>query len=265
MPRFVVDGDGDNDIELEADNWMTALGEGMTRFGLTDRGLNCDVTPTGDIVVDAGDKRFVIREVRGPAQAKVEARRLDDALPQAPPSPFDAPDPSETRAWEAREDEAEAQLAELETRVAAVDHSETAEDACNLALDLLLAYVPAEAGAVLLADRRNGDLCFTAARGPRARGLVGVVVPAGKGIAGLAARSSVPVTVREAKSDPRLYREVEKKSGYATDALMCVPIRGGGTTLGCVELLNPFADADFEAWHQAAAQIVASRLAQRLD
>jgi len=149
-------------------------------------------------------------------------------------------------------------------RARAVLDAETAEDAAGAALDVLMEYVPAESAAVLLADRRTRDLRFVAARGPRSRGLAGLPVPSGRGIAGLTVRAGIALTVREVPADPRHYSEVDRRTGYRTAAIVSVPIRGPRGAIGCLQLLNPFADTAFQTWHQAAAFVVAERLAERL-
>ena len=72
------------------------------------------------------------------------------------------------------------------------------------------------------------------------------------------------LSVREARQDPRHYAEVDRATGYATHAIVSVPIRSLHATVGCLQLLNPFGGAGFEAWHKAAAQLVAARLATRI-
>lgn len=125
-------------------------------------------------------------------------------------------------------------------------------------------FIPAASGAVLRSDSPRGDLRVVIARGPRSRGLVGQVVPARKGIAGIAVRSGVALTVREAANDLRHDADIDARTGYRSIAIRCVPIRNARATLGCVELLNPFAGTEFATWQRSATLRVAARLAPRL-
>ncbi len=290
MPRFRIEGPAAVAGVFDADNWMTALGDALARMGVgADMpGLECEVLDDGDIRVATPGWQFTIHEqqdtvarvaidVPEPVRAVMAAmiavptRSPVETAPRSPIedtcdeiSDFDAPEPSSSRAFRAMEERADDVLAEIESRATAITTAETADDACNHALDLLMQFVPAESGAVLLMDAATHELRFTTARGPRSRALRGLAIPKGKGIAGLVAGRNVAVTVREARTDARHYAEVDRTVGYTTRALLCVPVRGSAGTLGVLQLLNPFAGAEFLGWHQTAAQLVAAHLAASL-
>jgi len=276
MPRFTIEGKDVDPIEIDSDNWMSALGEALSQLGLQPEeagGVECDVLSDGDISVRSPVGSFTIHEtvetiarIRvGPAtraQAVPEPRlgSMPFDLPLTASNPLDAPDPTESPCYQARADSAEVIVQELAQRAGPAFEGLDRAGASQAALDLLMQYVPAESGAVLLAEPPD-TLRFVAARGPRARQLVSQAIPAGTGIAGFSVRSGVALTVREAKKDPHHYGGVDAKTGYETRAVLTVPIRVGKRTLGCVELLNPFAGTDFATWHQQAAQLVANLLA----
>ncbi|EDO31088.1 predicted protein, partial [Nematostella vectensis] len=52
-----------------------------------------------------------------------------------------------------------------------------------------------------------------------------IVVPFGKGIAGCAAESGEAINIKDAYSDPRFNRDVDKKTGYTTHSILCMPIK----------------------------------------
>ncbi|MFZ5481903.1 MAG: GAF domain-containing protein [Myxococcota bacterium] len=261
MARFHIGGA--TEFEIESDNWMSALGDALARLGIDAGAVECDVLPDGDIEVRGPAGNFVIHElvaVSVPARPRLGTLPLD--LPAA--AVLDAPDLTAAKAWRAHEEESEDQLSEIRERTRVLLDKEGNEEVCGAALDLLMEYVPAESGAVLLSHWSGKEMRFVAARGPRARGLVGVPVPSGKGIAGLTVRTGVGTIIREAAADPRHYADVDKRTGYNTHAILSVPVRGAGGVIGCVQLLNPFAGAQFLPWHQTAAQLVAGRIAERL-
>jgi hypothetical protein len=239
--------------------------------------VDCDVLADGEVAVTTPERRFRISEIADavaritiPAAPGDRAPRVTQrlvALPVdlPPPSSLDAPDPTDAPAWAAREEDTEPILLAIEERSAELLTAASPEAACAAGLDLLMGYVPAEAAAVLVVDRGTRDLRFVAARGPRSRGLAGLPVPADRGIAGLVLRTGIATIVREVARDPRHNPDVDARTGYRTRALLCVPIRGQRRTLGCVELLNPFAGLAFAAWHQSATQLVAARLAAVWD
>lgn len=281
MARFRIEGADVPTVDLESENWMSALGDALSRLEMGDlAGVECDVQPNGDIHVSAPDGRFVIREVAeaparvtlggaAPASLRHTSLRLGTLpldVPAVEPdaSGYDAPDPSTAPAYRAKEDNADEIIFEVQDLATALLDSETAEAVCEQGLDILMKFIPAESGAVLIRDRGGPDLRFTAARGPRSRGLVGLPVPSGKGIAGLTVRASIALIIREATQDPRHYGEVDQRTGYRTHGILSVPVRGARGCVGCIQLLNPFAGTQFLPWHQTATQIVAARIAERL-
>lgn len=273
MPRFTIESQDFDPMEIDSENWMTALGDALDLLGVrsgTD-GVVCDVLSDGSISVQSPAGRFTIHEMVetiarirvGPARPDAATGRVVLAPEVAPPapSPLDAPDPQESTAWRARAESAEEMLAEVAERADALG----GDDMATMALDLVMEFVPAEAGAILVTDPANGDLVFVAARGPRAWTLRGTRVPGGKGIAGLTVRSGVALTVREAQRDPRHYGAVDRETGYRTQAILSLPVRTRRGVVGCIELLNPFAGTEFAAWHATATRIVAERLGARLE
>ncbi len=276
MPTFRVHRAPNPPFEVQAEDWVDALETAFSQLKLTED-VDCTVLLSGDIDVQTASGGFRLQELAAPAVAEaavpeaVARPRLTPvrlgpvaaSLPAESSALLDAPDPTQTPAWSTREEVGEERLAEIAERALVVLSAETASDAASVGLSLLLEFIPAESAAVLLADRRTRDLRFTAARGPRSAGLVGLVVPAGRGIAGLAMRAGVAVNMREARLDPRHYSEVDRATGYHTHGILCVPIRGKGELVGCLQLLNPFAGT-FAFWHQAAAQIVAARISERV-
>lgn len=277
MPRFSIEGRDIDPLEIDSDNWMSALGDALEQLGAGSgiegiEGIECEVLSDGSISVSSPLGQFTIHEMVetiarirvGPARPGADGR-LPNLAPEVappPPSPLDAPDPHDSPAFRSRAESADVLVREVADRALELTHGDAA---VSHALDLVMEFVPAEAGAVLLQEPGSGDLLFVAARGPRARALAGTTVPAGRGIAGLAVRSGITLTVREAKRDPRHYPEVDDKTGYRTQAILSVPIRSERGTLGCIELLNPFAGTEFAAWHANATRIVADRLGVLLN
>lgn len=276
MPRFSIEGPDVAPAEVEADNWMSALAEALTIVGVRPdeaAGVECDVMGDGDIQVLTPRGAFVLHEVIDTiARIRIESRpveaqprRLAGLAYDMPggPSPLDAPDPTTSPSYRVRNETSEAILREIDARLAKLEEVPPGS-LPGAALDLLMEFIPAESGAVLVVEPSTRELRFVAARGPRAVGLVGRTIPPGRGIAGLAVRAGVALTVREAEKDPRHYGEVDARTGYRTEAILVVPLRAPSGPVGCVELLNPFAGSEFATWHQSATLMVAARVAPRL-
>ena len=268
MPRFFIQSADRPTFEVESDNWMGALEDALARLALPADTIECDVDAAGDIAVSTPSLRFHIREARDSevldAQPRLGALTLDLPRPAQPAHDEEHVVADESRTSHEAELSADEALAHIAGAIKALVDVPDAVEACNQALDLLLKHVPAQSGAVLLVDRTTRDLYFACARGPQSRGLIGMPVPSGRGIAGLTVRAGIALSVREAAADPRHYREIDLRTGYQTHALLSVPLRGVRQALGCIQLLNPIAGTSFEAWHQVAAQTVCTALAERL-
>ncbi len=76
-------------------------------------------------------------------------------------------------------------------------------------------------------------------------------IPSDYGVAGWVFQHRAPVTVNDAYNDPRFYSEVDKKSGFRTRNIMCVPlVNWAGHCIGALQSLNKrsgdFTDDDME-------------------
>jgi putative ABC transport system ATP-binding protein len=75
-------------------------------------------------------------------------------------------------------------------------------------------------------------------------------IPIGSGIAGAVARTGEPIRIDDAYTDPRFNPEMDKRTGFRTRSILCVPIRDHENRVFAVtQLLNrkdgsPFDEAD---------------------
>jgi diguanylate cyclase (GGDEF)-like protein len=91
---------------------------------------------------------------------------------------------------------------------------------------------------LLLVDEAAQELYFEIVVGEAAGQLKNVRLKVGEGIAGWVAEKWEPVIITEAYQDPRFAAWVDKKSGFATESIVCVPLASKGRVLGVIELLN---------------------------
>ncbi|GFK95873.1 Phosphoserine phosphatase RsbU [Fundidesulfovibrio magnetotacticus] len=118
----------------------------------------------------------------------------------------------------------------------------------------------AETCSLLLTDEATGDLVFTVAQGPVASMLPkGHVLRRGEGIAGWVQVNRTPVLVPDAYADPRFNREVDRRTGYRTNTILCVPLTARNRTIGVAALMNkttggPFTEEDLDLFTIIAAQ-----------
>ncbi len=112
----------------------------------------------------------------------------------------------------------------------------------NEVLDLVVrnaaSLLNSEAGSLLLLDEESGDLVFRISSGPAGAKLVGMRIPAGKGIAGAAFAENRPVITHDTRHDERWYSSFDKKAEFTTQSIIAVPLNARGRTIGVLEVLN---------------------------
>ena len=131
----------------------------------------------------------------------------------------------------------------------------------------------AEAGSLLLtADDSTRDLVFRVVIGGSGSDLVGVRMPAGKGLVGEVASLGRPIIVNDVKSDARWSGELTK-GAFNTKNVLAVPLNTPDGVIGVLEVLNKvegrFTPDDVELLTtfagQAAVAIENARLFQQTD
>lgn len=140
-------------------------------------------------------------------------------------------------------DQHEGELAEkIQRLIETIDIANILTDPLTRSIEEILRVTAEDLGSseasVLVRDGDNGDLRFLSAVGKVAERLVGVLIPAGKGIAGFVLSSGQPIAVANADADASFYREVDKLTGYSTEMILATPLRHDGEVIGVLEYIN---------------------------
>ena len=239
MTRFAVAARGQPTTEIDAPNWLVALGLGLEQLGHLPRleRLACEVLANGTIIARdaATGAGYVVQPAEDTAGCEV-----DDEEPLA----VDAGE-------------------ELEDDLAERIDAEDDHTACSLVLDHACELVGAESGSIILVV---GDILrFVAILGPNADALQDLEIPQGSGIAGHAIRTGRVVVVGQAPSDPRHFADVDAMIGNPTRDLICVPIVAGKRVLGVLEALNLAPGSRFSRHDIHGLQALGRLLGERLD
>lgn len=105
----------------------------------------------------------------------------------------------------------------------------------------------ADRSSLFVVDEERAELRLALARTERGRPL-GVRMPLGRGVVGLAWECGEPIRVDDAYACARFNRDVDAASGYRTQSLLCVPVHGrSGRVAAVLELLNPIDRPAFSA------------------
>ncbi len=107
-------------------------------------------------------------------------------------------------------------------------------------LDLILTAATtslrADRGTLYLIDAITNELWSKVLKG---NDLVEIRLSMGKGLAGYVAKTGETVNIVDAYKDPRFNPEIDKKSGYKTHNVLCMPLRDKeGKIAGVFQLLN---------------------------
>ena len=115
-------------------------------------------------------------------------------------------------------------------------------------LDVAKTHTEAERGTLFLVDEKTNEIWSLIAQGLEKQE---IRLPIGKGIVGHVALTGEVVLIPDAYADPRFNPDVDKRTGYRTRSILCLPIRNkAGKIIAALQLLNkqhgPFTDEDAE-------------------
>lgn len=157
-----------------------------------------------------------------------------------------------------------------------VEASETVNS--SLELDRLLVLIlefaartiKADRGTLYLIDPATQELWSKVVQG---QNMVEIRLPAGKGLAGYVGKTGETVNIPDAYKDPRFNPEIDRKSGYKTHNVLCMPMRNREREIvGVFQFLNkrggafmPEDEAFIEAFSvHAALAIENARMARQM-
>ena len=130
----------------------------------------------------------------------------------------------------------------LERLLSSADSPDRSPDILDLLGQMLkdaMEIIQAKDGSVLVLDPESQELAFLLTAGDVPEdALLGRRIPAGQGVAGWVAASRRPVIVNNSSEDGRFYPDIDWAFEFRTESILAVPIVGGGSVLGVIEVLN---------------------------
>ena len=89
--------------------------------------------------------------------------------------------------------------------------------------------------------------------------------PKGSGIAGYVIDSGIEVITQDPYADPRFNQEIDKKTGYKTKEIMCIPIvSNNDDPIGCIEVMNKL-EGKFDSRDKSFVTSLGSAIANILE
>jgi sigma-B regulation protein RsbU (phosphoserine phosphatase) len=123
----------------------------------------------------------------------------------------------------------------------------------------------AEASSLMLVIEETNELEFKVALGPKATAVKPFRLPIGKGISGWVAESGEAVLIPDAYSDPRFDPSFDKRSGFKTRSMLCVPMIHKSKIVGVMTLLNKIDGTPFNESDQILFTIFATQAALSIE
>ncbi len=128
------------------------------------------------------------------------------------------------------------------------------------AIEAATVVMNAETGSLLLLDEAAQELYFDVALGEKGEGIRQICLKVGQGIAGAVAQSQSPVIINDCYADPRFDQAADKKSGFRTRNMVCVPVKAKDKLLGVLQAINKkddtlFTEGDLQDFISLANQV----------
>ncbi len=138
-------------------------------------------------------------------------------------------------------------LAEFLNLLSPINASLNVEVVLKNVLEKTAELLRTEGTSILLLDRSQGRLYFHTATGEKERELKQFSIEVGEGIAGWVARTGQSVFVPDVSRDERFSARTDRKTGFETRSILCVPLKHEGEVIGVIELVNKKGGAQFTA------------------
>ena len=112
-------------------------------------------------------------------------------------------------------------------------------------MDVTTNVMKVEASSLVLIDEETGDLIFHVTKGEKAKIIKRIRMKSGQGVVGAVVQTKKPTIVNDVSKDHRFFKLADKKSGFQTKSILCVPMSSINRTLGAIEVLNKLDNSDF--------------------
>jgi len=110
------------------------------------------------------------------------------------------------------------------------------EELLSRFMELATKEMKADRSTLYLIDDNKKELWSLIAQGTD---MIEIRLPIGRGIAGKVAATGEVINISDAYHDPRFYKEIDRKIGYTTRNILCMPVKNNiGTIIGVIQILN---------------------------
>ena len=114
---------------------------------------------------------------------------------------------------------------------------------------------------VVLYDEKEDNLVFYAVTGEKSSELSSFRLNKGEGIAGSCIADKSAILVNDVQKDARFSKRADKKTGFKTRSILCVPLIVDNECIGAIEAVNKKVNEGFGKHDLLLAEAVASQIA----
>ncbi len=148
------------------------------------------------------------------------------------------------------------------------------EDVLNYAMQWAEEFMNAEASTVYELDEEKDEIFIRFARGKKREPIKGIKLKLGEGVAGRVVQTGKPIVIRDVGKEPRFSNKFDRKTGFETSSMICVPLVLRDKTIGALQVLNKkskeaFTGSDLELLTTMSQQIAVAldnaKLYRRLE
>lgn len=123
----------------------------------------------------------------------------------------------------------------------------------------------AEAASLLLYDEKTGKLIFHLVEGGEADYIKSMEIEIGEGIAGWVAKKKKSVLIEDCYNDSRFNKDFDKKTGFRTLSMICVPLLKKDKLIGVMQVINKIGKRMFNESDQQIFETLTSQCAVAID
>jgi len=105
-------------------------------------------------------------------------------------------------------------------------------------IDTAQEMISSEAGTLFLKDKEGKKIIFQIVNGPFKDELQGKSIPLSKGIVAKVINTGKPTIVNSPGKEMKFYNNIDKKLGYRTQNIICIPLKIGDEVIGAIEMVN---------------------------
>jgi len=123
----------------------------------------------------------------------------------------------------------------------------------------------ADASSLFLIDDKTNEMYIESAQGDVGEIISQIRMPIGKGIAGWVAQKGVSQLVPDAYQDARFNPDYDRKTGYRTKSVVCVPLEFKSKTTGVIQIINALDKESFDEEDMAYLTALAGQAAVAIE